>query len=178
VIANEISFLRSRPFTHQVKKLQSKPASLFWVTCQEPNIDGGLRLHQIGWLRKSLISLSPYPWIRAKYMKGPEEFLNITTLMDQVPQTPQEMERLKYGVYHNPLIYGALVSPDARSTIVLADFRIGLNLATDLPVTDPVTIYKNEVEEIPKAIQSLLCNDFFVGKRVEQRSIEGGSNNG
>ncbi len=80
--------------------------------------------------------------LKAKYMKGSEEFLDITTLMDQVPQTPEEMERLKYGVYHNPLIYGALVSPDARSTIVLADFRIGLNLVTDLPVTDPVTIYK------------------------------------
>ena len=99
--------------------------------------------------------------LKAKYMKGSEEFLDITTLMDQVPQTPQEMERLKYGEYLNPLIYGALVSPDARSTIVLADFRMGLNLATDLPVTDPVTIYKNEVEEIPKAIKTFLCDDFL-----------------
>ncbi len=80
--------------------------------------------------------------LKAKYMKGSEDFLDLTTLMDQVPQTPEEMERLKYGVYHNPFIYGALVSPDARSTIVVADFRIGLNLVTELPVTDPVVIYQ------------------------------------
>ena len=80
--------------------------------------------------------------LKAKYMKGSEEFLDITTLMDQVPQTPEEMERLKYGVYHNPLIYGSIVSPDAKATVIQADFRTGLGLVTDLPVTDPVTIYQ------------------------------------
>ena len=87
--------------------------------------------------------------LKAKYMKGSEEFLDITTLMDQVPQTPEEMERLKYGVYHNPLIYGSIVSPDAKATVIQADFRTGLGLVTDLPVTDPVTIYqkvKNIIE--------------------------------
>lgn len=80
--------------------------------------------------------------LKAKYMKGSEEFLDITVLMDQVPQTPEEMERLKYGVYHNPLIYGALVAPDAKATMIQADFRTGLGLDTELPVTDPVAIYK------------------------------------
>jgi uncharacterized protein len=45
-------------------------------------------------------------------------------------------------VYHNPLIYGPFVSPDAKATMIQADFRTGLGLATDLPVTDPVAIYK------------------------------------
>jgi hypothetical protein len=80
--------------------------------------------------------------LKAKYIKGSEEMLDISTLMDQVPQTAEEMERLKYGVYHNPLIYGVLVSPDARATMIQADFRTGLGLATDLPVTDPVAIYQ------------------------------------
>jgi predicted RND superfamily exporter protein len=80
--------------------------------------------------------------LKAKYMKGSEEMLDITTLMDQVPQTPEEMERLKYGVRHNPLISGAFVSSDAKATMIQADFRTGLGLATDLPVTDPVAIYQ------------------------------------
>jgi len=80
--------------------------------------------------------------LKAKYIKGSEEMLDITTLMDQVPQTPKEMERLKYGVYHNPLIYGVYVSQDAKATMIQADFRTGLGLATDLPVTEPVAIYQ------------------------------------
>jgi predicted RND superfamily exporter protein len=80
--------------------------------------------------------------LKAKYIKGSEEFLDISTLMDQVPQTPEEMERLKYGVHHNPLIYGAFVSPDEKATMIQADFRTGLGLITDLPVTDPVAIYQ------------------------------------
>jgi hypothetical protein len=34
------AFPRSRPFTQQVKKLLGKPLSPFWVTRQEPNVDG------------------------------------------------------------------------------------------------------------------------------------------
>lgn len=80
--------------------------------------------------------------LKAKYIKGSEEFLDISTLMDQVPQTLEEMERLKHGVYSNPLIYGAFVSPDAKATMIQADFRTGLGLDTELPVTDPVAIYQ------------------------------------
>jgi Mg-chelatase subunit ChlD len=36
----------------------------------------------------------------------------------------------------------------------------------------------NEIEEIPKAMHALLCNDFFVGTRVGQLSVKGGSSNG
>lgn len=82
--------------------------------------------------------------IKTKYMRATEEFLDVTPLLEQVPRTPEEMERLKWGVYHNPLIYGALVSPDVKSTIIQADFRTGLGLSKrkDLPITDPVSIYR------------------------------------
>jgi hypothetical protein len=62
--------------------------------------------------------------------------------MDEVPTTPEGMERLRYGVTHNPSIYGVLVSPDFKSTIIVADFRTGLGFKADLPTTDPVTIYQ------------------------------------
>lgn len=80
--------------------------------------------------------------LKTKYMKGSEDYLDITPLMDEVPKNSEEMERLKWGVYNNPLVLGSLVSPDAKSTIIQADFRTGEGLAKDLPVTDPVSIYK------------------------------------
>jgi predicted RND superfamily exporter protein len=90
--------------------------------------------------------------IKTKYMRASEEFLDVTSLMDEVPKTPQAMERLKWGVYNNPLIYGSLVSPDVKSTVIQADFRTGLGLSKrkDLPVTDPVSIYKAINEIIAK----------------------------
>jgi predicted RND superfamily exporter protein len=85
--------------------------------------------------------------LKARYMKAIGDYMDSGPLMDQVPDTPEKMERLKYGVYSNPLNYGVLVSPDGKSTIIQADFRTGLGLAKDLPVTDPIAIYR-DIERI------------------------------
>ena len=80
--------------------------------------------------------------LQVRYLKATDEFLDNTPLMDEVPTTPDGMERLRYGIIHNPTIYGVLVSPDFKSTIIVADFRTGSGFKADLPTTDPVTIYK------------------------------------
>jgi hypothetical protein len=88
--------------------------------------------------------------LQVRYLKATDDFLDNTPLMDEVPKTPKAMERLRYGVTHNPTIAGVLVSPDFKSTIIVADFRTGSGFRADLPTTDPVAIYKR-IHEITAA---------------------------
>lgn len=93
--------------------------------------------------------------LKIKYMKGSDECYEIAPLMADAPQSEADIERIKYGVLHNPTIYGSLVSLDAKSTMFLADFRTGEQDSTTdtgrvLPRTDPVTIYK-EIKRIIEA---------------------------
>ena len=88
--------------------------------------------------------------LQVRYLKATDEFLDNTPLMDEVPTTPDGMERLRYGITHNPTIYGVLVSPDFKSTIIVADFRTGSGFKADLPTTDPVAIYK-KIQQISAA---------------------------
>src|SRR5262249_42921022 len=74
--------------------------------------------------------------LQVRYLKATDEFLDNTPLMDEVPTTPEGMERLRYGITHNPTIHGVLVSPDFKSTIIVADFRTGSGFKPDLPTTD------------------------------------------
>jgi predicted RND superfamily exporter protein len=94
-------------------------------------------------------NLSSIAAIRVRYLKGAEDYLDNTPLMETVPTTPEEMEKLKYGIEHNPTILGSLVSPDFKSTIITADFRTTQPEVTafELPLTDPVKIYK-EIKKI------------------------------
>lgn len=89
--------------------------------------------------------------IHLKYMRflkvDGEDFLDITPLMERVPTTPEELERMRYGVTHSPLIYGPLVSPDLKSTLISADFRTVEVPGINAPTTDPVSIY-NEISKI------------------------------
>jgi len=86
--------------------------------------------------------------VKVKYLRGGEDFLDIDLLLNYIPETPEEMERLKYGVFHNPTIYGPLVSLDKKSTIIIADFRTGERRDIGgLPRTTPTRIYK-EIKEI------------------------------
>ncbi|HEV8714114.1 MAG TPA: MMPL family transporter, partial [Candidatus Binatia bacterium] len=80
--------------------------------------------------------------LQVRYLKATDDFLDNTPLMDEVPTTPEGLERLRYGITHNPTIYGVLVSPDFKSTIIVADFRTGTGFKADLPTTDPVAIYQ------------------------------------
>ncbi len=86
---------------------------------------------------------------KTKYMKGTEDFLDLRPLLAKIPETPKEMEDVKYGVYHNPSIYGVLVSPDAKATIIVSDFRTGEHEdgQVKLPKTDPIKIYQ-EIQRI------------------------------
>ena len=80
--------------------------------------------------------------LQVRYLKATDDFLDNTPLMDEVPTTPEAMARFRYGVTNNALVHGVLVSPDFKSTIIIADFRTGSGFRADLPTTDPVAIYQ------------------------------------
>jgi len=97
--------------------------------------------------------------LKTKYMRGTEKFLHIRPLLHPLPNTPEEMEAVKYGVYHNPLIYGSLVSPDVKATVIVCDFRTGQEKGSKgLPKTDPVNIYK----EIRNIVEKERDNDHII----------------
>jgi len=82
--------------------------------------------------------------LKTRYMRGKDDYLDNSILMPYVPEDEEDMERLKYGVYHNPTIYRSIVSEDSKSTIIIADFRTGIGRKSELglPQTTPVEIYR------------------------------------
>lgn len=87
--------------------------------------------------------------INSRYLKGTAEELDAGILFDnpnRAPETPTELARTRFGIDNNAALKGALVSKDDSAVIIQADFRTGLkNLRAglELPVTDPIAIYKD-----------------------------------
>ena len=91
--------------------------------------------------------------INSRYLKGSADVLDAGLLFDnpnRSPETEEELERVRFGIQNNAALKGTLVSKDGSAVIIQADFRTGLsNLreGLELPVTDPIAIYK-EVQRI------------------------------
>lgn len=99
---------------------------------------------------------------KVKYMKGEADLLTIEPLMEKVPENGEEMERLLYGVTHNPLLYGPVVSLDRKSAVIIADFRTGERKSGEPTYyrTTPLDIYKGVQEIIAPendATTSVIC---------------------
>lgn len=86
--------------------------------------------------------------INARYLKGTAEVLDASVLFEdanRAPETPGEIERVRFGIHNNAALGGLLVSKDEKAVIIQADFRTGLqNVAAglELPTTDPISIYQ------------------------------------
>lgn len=87
--------------------------------------------------------------INSRYLKGTADTLDAGMLFDnpnRAPETPEELERVRYGINNNAALKGALVSKDGSAVIIQADFRTGpqrVRKGLELPVTDPIAIYKD-----------------------------------
>ncbi len=87
--------------------------------------------------------------INSRYLKGTDGVLDAGLLFEdanRAPETPEELERVRFGIENNAALKGSLVSPDSRAVIVQADFRTGLRDVREgllLPVTDPISIYRD-----------------------------------
>ncbi len=91
--------------------------------------------------------------INSRYLKGSEDVLDAGILFANAtgaPETPEELERTRFGIQNNAALKNGLVSQDGSAVIIQADFRTGLQDVLEgiqLPVTDPISIYK-EVQRI------------------------------
>jgi hydrophobe/amphiphile efflux-3 (HAE3) family protein len=58
--------------------------------------------------------------------------------METVPQTPQEIARLRKAVYANPIYINSIVSRDGKMALVIADFRSGKGFKGYRPIKEAV----------------------------------------
>ncbi len=72
-------------------------------------------------IRHNVLSLAAR---KVKDIKGTADGMVVHQMMETIPQTPQEMERLKAAVASMPIYVNSLVSPDGRAAAVIGDFRI------------------------------------------------------
>jgi hypothetical protein len=72
-------------------------------------------------VQHNIISLAA-PQVKA--IRGTREGMEVRRLLDKIPQTPEEMARLKSDIAANPFYINTLVSPDGKTGAVIVDFAI------------------------------------------------------
>lgn len=73
-----------------------------------------------GVARENLISLSAR---RVKNIAGETDGMRVSPLMERVPQTPEDMARLRQAIEANPVYLNTIVAPDHRMTALIVEFR-------------------------------------------------------
>lgn len=71
-------------------------------------------------VRHNILSLAAR---KVKTIKGRAEGMEVRPMMESVPQTPEDIARLKSAVASMPIYINSLVSPDGKSAAVIADFK-------------------------------------------------------
>lgn len=71
-------------------------------------------------VRHNVLSLAAQ---KVKQIKGGAEGMEVRPMMQTVPQTPAEIEKLKAAVASMPFYTNALVSPDGKAASIIADFK-------------------------------------------------------
>ncbi|HWA37387.1 MAG TPA: MMPL family transporter [Burkholderiales bacterium] len=71
-------------------------------------------------VRHNVLSLAAH---KVKHIKGGADGMEVRPMLDPVPQSPAEIERLRAAVASMPIYVNALVSPDGRSAAIIADFK-------------------------------------------------------
>ncbi len=71
-------------------------------------------------VRHNILSLAAR---KVKSVKGGVDGMEVRPMMEKVPQTPEEIERLRAAVASMPIYINALVSPDNKAAAIIADFK-------------------------------------------------------
>lgn len=77
-------------------------------------------------VRHNILSLAAR---KVKHVKGGPDGMEVRPMMETVPRTAEEIERLKAAVASMPIYVNALVSPDGKAAAVVADFKQNEELA-------------------------------------------------
>ncbi len=73
-----------------------------------------------GVVKENLLSLSAR---RAKDIMGTPDGMQVSPLMREVPQTPQQYAQLKAALHRNPAYMNSIVSQDEKTAAILVEFR-------------------------------------------------------
>ncbi|HEX5105781.1 MAG TPA: MMPL family transporter [Pirellulaceae bacterium] len=71
-------------------------------------------------VRHNVVSLAAR---KVKHIKGGPEGMEVREMLETMPQTPAEVEKLKAAVASMPIYINSLVSPDGKSAAIVADFK-------------------------------------------------------
>lgn len=71
-------------------------------------------------VRHNILSLAAR---KIKSIQGAADGMEVRQMLETVPQTPAEIEKLKAAVASMPIYVNALVSPDGKSAAIVADFK-------------------------------------------------------
>jgi predicted RND superfamily exporter protein len=71
---------------------------------------------------------------KIKDISGDADGMTVRPMLDTLPQTPEDVARLKQAVARNPVYINSLVSPDGKAAAVVADFRVSGEAATYAPL--------------------------------------------
>jgi predicted RND superfamily exporter protein len=61
---------------------------------------------------------------KVKDIRADDTGLVVRRVMEQIPQTPEQMAALRRAVERNPFYVNSLVSPDGKAAAVIADFKV------------------------------------------------------
>jgi len=78
-----------------------------------------------GVVRSNVISLAAR---KAKDIAGTEEGMTVRQLLEKMPQTADDIARLRRAVYTNPIYVDSIVSQRGDMAVVIADFKFGKEL--------------------------------------------------
>ena len=78
-----------------------------------------------GVIRSNVMSLAAR---KAKDITGTEDGMTVRQLMEEIPESAEEMDRLKRAVYANPIYIDSIVSQRGDMAVVIADFKFGKEL--------------------------------------------------
>jgi hypothetical protein len=76
-------------------------------------------------VRHNIVSLAAR---KVKHITGGPEGMEVRQMLETVPRTPAEIERLRAAVASMPMYINSLVSPDGRSAAIIADFKQDANI--------------------------------------------------
>ncbi len=78
-----------------------------------------------GVVRSNVMSIAAR---KAKNIASTDDGMTVRQLMEEVPQSAQDMARLRHALYANPIYVDSIVSQRGDMAVVMADFKFGKDL--------------------------------------------------
>ncbi len=111
------------------------------------------------------VNISRINGIAARKMRNVkiiEGGFSVKRLMPDIPETDEEINKLKQIILRNPMIYGVYVSKDLKSTLIQADFFSGI----------PARKILKKIKDMTNEIKSDNIDVYFSGRPILEGYID------